>query len=308
MKVQYLWYALVPPDDTVEVALSKIIALDSIKNHVRGLRRTIEINAQTPASEKDRLLPRHLVLIGSPGTGKTYVARILMTLLHQIGAVSKPVFVEATRDDLVDRRSEQKTLEKTRAVLASAKGGVLFVDEAYTLLPSMARPANRDHGEVALRELAKSLPTGDPLLILTGYPSDLELVMASDIGFRGNFLLKLEFPDLTPTELSQVFFLKLQSKGFIPSDSLSVPYLTSILERSTDAGWRADRNGHLVDALLNAVRLEVKKRRVAESDTVSVGRSPIKLSAPGSNAISNFDVEDVVVSAEDVKNALDRGF
>ena len=304
---QTLENALVPPDDAVEVALSKIIALDSVKNHVRGLRRTIEINAKTPASLNDRVLPRHLVLIGAPGTGKTYVARMLMPLLHLIGAVSKPVFVEASRDDLVDRRSPQKTLEKTRKVLQSAKGGVLFVDEAYTLLPSLARPRNRDHGEVVLRELAKALPSGDPLLILAGYPSDLELVMASDIGFRGNFLLKLELPDLTPTELSQVFFLKLQSKGFIPSESLSIPYLTSILERSTDAGWRAERNGHLVDALLNSVRLEMKKRRLVEMDAVSVGRSPIKLSAPGSNAISNFDVEDVIVSAEDVKNALDRG-
>jgi len=304
---QTLENALIPPDDTVEVALSKIIALESVKNHIRGLRRTIEINAETPASEKDRLLPRHLVLIGGPGTGKSYVARMLMPLLHQIGAVSKPVFIEASRDDLVDRRSRHKTLLKTQAVLQAAKGGVLFVDEAYTLLPSLARPRNRDHGEVVLRELAKALPSGDPLLILAGYPSDLELVMASDIGFRGNFLLKLELPDLTPTELSQVFFLKLQSKGFIPSESLSIPYLTSILERSIDAGWRAERNGHLVDALLNAVRLEMKKRRLAESDAVSVGRSPIKLSAPGSNALSNFDIEDVIVSAEDVKNALDRG-
>ena len=165
-----------------------------------------------------------------------------------------------------------------------------------------------DHGEVVLRELAKALPSGDPLPVLAGYPSDLELVVASDVGFRGNFLLKLEFNDLTLTELSQIFFLKLHSKGHMLSESLSMPYLASILEQSTNAGWIAEQNGHLIDALLNSVRLKMKQRRLAESDTVSVGRSPIKSSVPGSNALSKFDVEDVIVSAEDVKNVLDRSF
>jgi len=232
-----------------------------------------------------------------------------MPLFYKIGAVEHPRFVEATREDLVDSRSKQKTLLKTRQLLASAAGGVLFVDEAYTLLPSDARKNSLDHGAIALREISKSLPKGDPLVILAGYPADSELLMASDIGFRGNFLLKIEFPDLTPTQLAQVFFLKLHAKGLVPGDSMTVNYLSSLFERFTKEEWISDRNGYIADNLLNAVRFEIKKRRINELETnsIALGRSPIKLSPPGSNTISNFGPDDIIVTTEDVKNALERG-
>merc|ERR1712038_2075815 len=109
------------------------------KNMVRGMRRTIEME-KSNMTNNSRVLPKHIALVGNPGCGKTYVANLLMKIMHQVGAVPSTNMVAVGRDDLVDRKSESRTVQKTRRVLEKANGGVLFVDEAYTLLPSLARP------------------------------------------------------------------------------------------------------------------------------------------------------------------------
>ena len=311
--------ALIPPDDEVEVALSKVVGLDHVKNQVRGLRRTIELERLRPrdggvkgvngnvAVVADRILPRHLSIIGNPGSGKTYVSRILAPLLFRIGAVPTPNFVEVGRDELVDRKSESRTIQKTQRMLEKASGGVLFVDEAYTLLPSVARPRGRDHGAAALKEIARSLPSSSPLVILAGYPGDLQRVMVSNIGFRGNFLLKVELPDPTPAEVSRIFLMKLGRKGLVPGEGLSVGYLADLIESHTDEDWRAERNGRVAELLLQAVRGEVK-RRVAGGETDSrgsiMGYKPL---SPLSQKGPVTPPEEVVVTVEDVQNAVMNG-
>ena len=130
--------SLVPPDDPVEIALARIVGLDAIKNQIRGLRRTIEMDRLRGVASGQSDRPRHFALTGNPGSGKTHVARILLPLFRQIGAVTRSICVEAGRDDIVDARSEERTAEKTRRLLERARGGVLFLDEAYTLLPSQS--------------------------------------------------------------------------------------------------------------------------------------------------------------------------
>ena len=112
------------------------------------------------------------------------MARILADVFFAIGAVQSRNFIEVGRNDFIDRKSEARTVFKTRKVLERAAGGVLYVDEAYTLLPSTARPRGRDHGAAALRELARALPMGNPIVILTGTPLDLQRILSSDIGFN----------------------------------------------------------------------------------------------------------------------------
>ena len=95
-----------------------------------------------PPGAADR--PRHFILTGNPGCGKTYAARLLLPLLHKIGAVETDLVFEAGRADLVDARSEERTIEKTRAVLERAAGGAVFIDEVYNLLPSQGRQGSQD--------------------------------------------------------------------------------------------------------------------------------------------------------------------
>lgn len=291
--------AICPPDDEVEMALASIIGLEAVKNQIRGLRRTIEMEGD---SNKGK---RHMVFIGNPGSGKSTVARALAPLLYKIGAVKTPNVVEVGREDFIDRRGEAKTVFKTRKILEKADGGVLFIDEAYTLLPSTARPRGRDHGAAALRELARSLPSGNPLVILTGTHSDLQRVIGSDIGFKEHFLTKLEFPDPTSSQIARMFMAKMNSKGLVPGAGLTVGFLSELIENNTDEDWRLDRNGRMADLLLEGVRTEMRKRSGTEDEQASV--SPLKMLSPGSQRMPAYTPEEIFVTVEDVQNAFVNG-
>jgi len=322
-ELQLIEDSLLPPDDEVEWMLSKIVGLDPVKNHIRGLRRTIEMdnlaniqthhNKSSPTSKNNNnnnnnpTLPRHIALVGNPGSGKTFVAKIIMQVLHKIGAVPTPNCIEVGREDFVDRKSESRTILKTRRVLETAQGGVLFVDEAYTLLPSPARPRGRDYGPAALRELARGLSSGTPLVILAGYAADLQRILATDIGFKGNFLTRVELPDPTSSEIARMFFGKIAEKGLIAGEGLTVQYVSQLLEQSTEEEWRGERNGRIADLLLHAVRSELKNKMIGGENFSRESVSPKKLLAkPGQKLPFNV-VEEVLVTVEDVQNSVMNG-
>ncbi|GKY92808.1 hypothetical protein MPSEU_000250400 [Mayamaea pseudoterrestris] len=305
LEAQLIEDSLCPPDDPVEQAFADVIGLGTVKNQIRGLRRTLEIEA-TQDGALSRV-PRHLAFIGNPGTGKSQVARKLAGILYDIGAVKSRNFVEASRDDLVDPKSEARTVFKTRKVMEKAISGVLYVDEAYMLLPSTARPRGRDHGAAALREIARSLPSGSPLVILTGSPLDLQRVLSSDIGFKGHFLTTIQFPDPTSEQIARMFLAKLTDKGLVPGEGVTIPYIESLVKSNTDPDWRADRNGCIAELLLTGVRSEMRKRAIWD-DTASRGTmSPIKVLSPGSSRMPAYAPEEVIVTVEDVQNAIANG-
>jgi SpoVK/Ycf46/Vps4 family AAA+-type ATPase len=298
-EVKQIEDSLVPPDDPVEVALSEIIGLDAIKNQIRGLRRTIEVDRLRGLKPGECDRPRHFILTGSPGCGKTYAARLLLPLLYKIGAVPTEKYVEVGRNDLVDARSEERTIEKTRRVLARARGGVLFVDEVYNLLPCNGRQGSQDHGPAALKVLADSLPGGDPLIILAGYALDLQRIVSSDIGFKGRFLLRLELPDPTPFELARMVATKLGRRGYILGEGLTARYISdAILSMGDD--WCVDRNGRLADDLVHSIRMELRKKVVTGND---IGT----LSPAMSSRMPITMPEEVIITVEDFQNAFRNG-
>lgn len=304
IEAQIIEDSLCPPDDPVESALASMIGMQTVKNQIRGLRRTLEMER---ALGKASSAPRHLAFVGNPGTGKSAVARKLANILYECGAVKTRNFCEVGREDFIDRKSEARTVFKTRRILEKAAGGVLLVNEAYTLLPSTARPRGRDHGAAALRELARCLPTGNPLVILTGTPLDLQRILSSDIGFKGHFLTRIEFPDPTPEQIARMFIAKLNEKGLVAGEGVSVEYLSDLISSNTDPDWRSERNGKIADLLLVGVRAEIRKR-VVWDDTASKGTlSPIKILSPGTSRMPAFSPEEVFVTVEDVQNAIVNG-
>uniref|UniRef100_A0A7S2UJ49 AAA+ ATPase domain-containing protein n=1 Tax=Attheya septentrionalis TaxID=420275 RepID=A0A7S2UJ49_9STRA len=307
-EAQLIEDALVPPDDDVEIMLSKVIGLDAVKNQIRGLRRSIEMDklaaATRPAGE--RSLPRHIGMVGGPGTGKTFIARLLIPVLYKIGAVKTPNFVEAGREDLVDRKSEARTITKTRRLLDRASGGVLFLDEVYSLLPSPARARGRDHGAAALREICRGLSSGSPLVIMTGYSADMQKLLVSDIGFKGKFLTRMEFPDSTPSDLSHMFFARLAQKGLVTGNGVTPESVALLMDRNTDEAWRSERNGRIADLLIAAVRIELRKR-VSREEMASKG-STGGLKSPMVQRMPTCPPEELVVTIEDIQNAITHGF
>lgn len=304
-EAQLIEDALCPPDDQVELALSKLVGLETVKNQIRGLRRTIELMKITPGASQN--LPMHLALEGNPGVGKTTVAEILAKVLYEIGVVRSRNFVACGRDDLIDRKSEARTIFKTRKMLDAAKDGVLVLDETYTLLPSTARPRGRDHGGAALREIARCLPSGSPLIIVTGSALDLQRILSSEIGFKGFFLTRIEFPDPTPAQIARMFLTKMGEKGLVAGDGVTVDYLADLIQTNTDEEWRLERNGRISELLLNGVRAELRKRINFNDDASKVSISPIKLMSPGTPKMPAFTPEEIFVTVEDVQNAIVNG-
>lgn len=318
IEAQIIEDALCPSDDLVEASLSGIIGLDAYKHHIRGLRRTVELH-QLQGTVTSSISP-HLVLVGNPGTGRSTAARALAGMLFEMGVVPTRKLIECGRDDLIDRKSEAKTVFKTRRLLERANGGVLFWNEPYTLLPSTARPRGRDHGAAALREMARSLTTTTasvnnrtgqqqqgPVFILTGTPLDMQRILSSDIGFKGHFWTRLELADLTPEQIGRMFLAKLHEKGLVAAEGVTTSAVAELIRKNLDREWMVERNGRIADLLLTGVRSELRKRAVWD-DTVSKGSlSPLKLLSPGSSRMPAYGPAEVFVTYEDIQNAIVNG-
>merc|ERR1712060_330473 len=122
------------------------------------------------------------------------VARFVGELLYELGVVHGEAFVEVQRDDLVGQYIGQ-TAPKTRAQIDRAKGGILFVDEAYRLSNT---GSDNDYGPEAIEELMKDLTIGDPLLFIAGYPKEIDTFLVANQGLKRRLPLVLNFPDYSP--------------------------------------------------------------------------------------------------------------
>ena len=152
----------------------------------------------------------HFVFRGNPGTGKTTFARLVGKLLADCGVVAKNKVVEVQRSDLVGEYVGS-TAQKTRKVIEQAKGGVLFIDEAYTLsVPG----SSKDFGTEAIEEIMRNMNDGDPCVIVAGYPAEMEDFLATNPGLARRFKGDITFDDYTPGELAQIFMKRVESSEY----------------------------------------------------------------------------------------------
>jgi hypothetical protein len=195
-----------PPARPIEQLLAELddlVGLDSVKADVRRLTSLLRIQQL----RAERSLPtletsHHLVFTGNPGTGKTTVARLLSQILRTLGLVSKGHLVETDRSHLVAGYVGQ-TATKTRAVLESALGGTLLVDEAYAL----ARGGDNDFGREAIDTIVKYMEDhrDDLALIAAGYPAEMEEFINANPGLKSRFTRFIDFPDYSTDELVEIF-------------------------------------------------------------------------------------------------------
>ncbi len=179
----------------------EMVGLGPVKERIREMAALLVIDQlRRDAGLQSGRPSLHMTFTGNPGTGKTTVALKMAEILYKLGYITKPKVVSVTRDDLVGQYVGH-TAPKTRDVLKRAKGGVLFIDEAYYLY----RPENeRDYGQEAIEILLQVMETEreDLVVILAGYKDRMETFFRSNPGMGSRVAHHLHFPDFTPEELA----------------------------------------------------------------------------------------------------------
>jgi len=178
--------------------MDEIIGMDAVKAEIRGLAQlTLASQRRVAAGGKATPISRHLAFLGNPGTGKTTIAREIGRLFKALGVLSKGHVVETDRSGLVAGHIGQTAL-KTQEMIQEAMGGVLFIDEAYTLMGS-----GPDFGQEAIATLLKAMEDhrDDLVVIVAGYPDEMQKFLQSNPGLRSRFSRILQFPDYDPGQL-----------------------------------------------------------------------------------------------------------
>lgn len=201
------------PTITLEEALhdlNELIGLGTVKAEINDLIQFLEVERQrSQLGGKKTKLGLHFVFKGNPGTGKTTVARILGKVFQALGLLSGGKVIETDREGLVASYVGQ-TAAKTNQVIDSAKGNVLFLDEAYTL----AKGGN-DFGQEAIDTLLKRMEDerGQFIVIAAGYHREMDYFLETNSGLRSRFSRHIHFEDYRPAELTAIFQLLTNKKG-----------------------------------------------------------------------------------------------
>jgi hypothetical protein len=212
--------AELPPARPIEELLAELdalIGLDHVKTEVRQLTSLLRVQGLRAEQGLATIeTSRHLVFVGNPGTGKTTVARLLSQIYRTLGVVERGHLVETDRADLVAGYVGQ-TAAKTQAVLESALGGTVLIDEAYAL----ARGGENDFGREAIDTLVKFMEDNrDELaVVVAGYPDEMGDFIETNPGLESRFARTLEFPDYTTDELVLIFDSMSRSKEYHLDDS-----------------------------------------------------------------------------------------
>jgi len=215
--------------------LDALVGLKAVKDEVARLTSLLQIQAL----RKDRGLPcietsHHLVFTGNPGTGKTTVARLLSQIYRAIGVVSKGHLVESDRSLLVAGFVGQ-TAAKTRAVLQSALGGMLLIDEAY----SLARGGDDDFGREAIDTLVKFMEDhrDDIGIVAAGYPTEMQDFIDTNPGLKSRFTRTLSFADYTDDELVTIFERLGETNHYSPTDDAITKLRALLAAEPRDQGF-----------------------------------------------------------------------
>ena len=247
--------------DAIRAEINELVGLAPVKEYVFGLADNLQVQQRRAAAGlKTASLSMHMIFTGNPGTGKTTIARLVAKYLKAIGALKGGQLVEVTRADLVGRYTGH-TAPLTNSVIESALGGVLFIDEAYSLY----RGEQDSFGLEAIDTLVKGMEDhrDELVVILAGYTREMETFLTANSGLASRFPNRIEFPDYTAVELLQITRVLAKNKGYTLAEACTEPLL-GYYARWQAADARTAGNGRLARNTLEKAIFHQSRRLVAE--------------------------------------------
>lgn len=242
--------------------LQKMVGIEKVKEQVNRFISLAELNQRREEQgQMNQDFTLHSLFLGNPGTGKTTVARIIGEVLYQKGIIAEKKFIEASRSDLVAGYVGQTAL-KTREVLESALGGVLFIDEAY----SLNSDSQNDFGLEAINEILKFMEDHrkDMVIIFAGYTKEMSEFLKQNSGLASRIPHTFDFEDYTPEEIVQIGLMGIHNAGYVVDES----YYSEVVKNNY-AQSKEHSNGRWVRNL-NEQLIMVMSDRVAKSEDADI--------------------------------------
>ena len=196
----------------IETELGALVGMEEMKRTLKEIYAWIYVNKKREESGlKAKKQALHMMFKGNPGTGKTTVARLVGKLFHKMNVLSKGHLIEAERADLVGEYIGH-TAQKTRDLVKKALGGILFIDEAY----SLGRGGEKDFGKEAIDTLVKHMEDKQHefILILAGYSDEMEYFLTLNPGLHSRFPLVIDFPDYNIEQLMEIAHIMLKEREY----------------------------------------------------------------------------------------------
>lgn len=270
----------------VLAGLNDLVGVASVKEFVQSLANRLQLDAlrrqQTPGLVLEAPL-QHLIFTGSPGTGKTTVARMIGQIYNAFGLLRRGHCVEVSRVDLVAGYVGQTAL-KTRGKIKEALDGVLFIDEAY----SLERGGPMDYGREAIDTLVKAMEDfrSRLVVIVAGYPEDMERFIRANPGLRSRFGSSLTFPEFSPLELTQIFQSHAACEGFTVPAEVEALVMEYLQVQSVNEGQQFG-NARSVLRLFEQMKSRLAERTIKD---IKKTRDPLQ---PLPADLSTFALQDV---------------
>ena len=229
--------------EAVKKQLDRIVGFENVKKYVLSLEANYNVmKLRKKQGLKVTEVSKHMIFTGNPGTGKTTIARLISQYLKAIGILSGGQLVEVTRSDLVGKYVGH-TAPLTTQVIKSAIGGVLFIDEAYSLY----RGKDDSFGLEAIDTIVKGIEDNrdNLIVILAGYTKEMNEFLSANSGLKSRFPNIIEFPDYTPEEMFKIATITAQDKDYVLNEEVEIP-LTAYFLRVQMQNSETSGKGRLV--------------------------------------------------------------